>query len=285
MSITYTMLRYPGGKSRLFPYVSALMRNNALIDGHYVEPYAGGAGLAMSLLLKGYARYLHLNDLDPAIYAFWWGITEKNADFIKLIEQTPITITEWKKQKAIQQEPEKHDTLTLGFSTFFLNRTNHSGILKAGVIGGKEQAGKYKLDARFNKYNLIKKARLIDLYKSRITITQENAADFLTNHASNLPSNTLINLDPPYYIKGKQLYQNWYQHQDHADIAEIIPTLKPYWIITYDDVQAIHKLYHNHNIMQYRLGYSAANKPKTGQEVLITDDRLILPDYDLLMAA
>lgn len=284
MPITHTLLRYPGGKTKLFPYVADLFKENNLMDGHYVEAYAGGAGLGISLLVKGYARYIHLNDLDPSIYAFWWSLIHKNEEFIHLIEKTEVTVEEWLKQKNIQAQGDQNNFLSLGFSTFFLNRTNISGIIKGGLIGGKDQVGKYKIDARFTKSTLIKKARLIGFYKSRFTIYNQDAAKFLSDTAKDLPQNTLINLDPPYYIKGKALYQNWYSHEDHVAIADIVPSLQQYWMITYDNVDAIHDLYKKFHRINYGLQYSA-HRRVIGKEVMIVDPRLILPDIRHLLVA
>lgn len=167
MPTTHTPLRYPGGKTRLAPYVTGIFTENSLVDGHYVEPYAGGAGLAVSLLVNGYARYIHLNDIDPSIFAVWHSIVNETEAFCKYIHDVNINLEEWHKQKQIQEGKKTVDLLTLGISTLFLNRTNRSGIISGGVIGGKKQNGNYKIGVRFNKKTLIKKIELIAFYKSR----------------------------------------------------------------------------------------------------------------------
>lgn len=284
MPITHTPLRYPGGKTRLFPYVSELCRFNNIIDGHYVEPYAGGAGLAISLLVNAEVRYLHLNDLDYSIYALWHSILHNSEALCNYIESVDITMDEWKKQKEIQKNKHKHDEITLGISTLFLNRTNRSGILKGGVIGGNKQSGNYKIDARFNKKDLIRKIKLIAFYKSKINLHNLDAVDFLKEEVSNLPLNTLVNLDPPYYVKGQALYQNYYEHSDHVNISKIMKDLKQYWIITYDNVAPIKELYESYSPIEYSLSYSV-QKTYKGKEVLIADPRLLLPNVKILDAA
>ena len=159
MTRTASPLRYPGGKSALHNLVSDIIHANGLDGGHYAEPFAGGGGLAHSLLFEGIVREIHLNDIDPAIAAFWRAILEQNDELCAMIETTPVTIEQWHDQKKIYARFfEQRDDLQLGFATLFLNRTNRSGIIKgAGVIGGLRQTGNYLLDCRFNKVDLIRK--------------------------------------------------------------------------------------------------------------------------------
>ena len=284
MPTTHTPLRYPGGKTRLAPYVTGIFTENSLVDGHYVEPYAGGAGLAVSLLVNGYARYIHLSDIDPSIFAVWHSIVNETEALCKYIHDVNINLEEWHKQKQIQEEKKTIDLLTLGISTLFLNRTNRSGIISGGVIGGKNQNGNYKIGVRFNKKTLIKKIELIAFYKSRIRIYNSDALSFIKNIVPKLPQKSLVNLDPPYYVKGQALYQNFYTHADHKNISNAIPTLQQYWIITYDNVAPIRDLYSKFSIIEYKLSYSVQKKYQ-GKEILVVDPRLILPKQKLLLAA
>lgn len=284
MPQTNTPLRYPGGKSRLFPYVSEILKKNNLLDGHYVEPFAGGAGLAISLLIKGQVRFIHLNDLDISIYSLWYSILNETKKVCNFINDIDIDINEWKRQKNVQNNKENADLLSLGLSTLFLNRTNRSGIINAGVIGGKAQNGKYKLNARFNRQALIKKINLIAFYKSRIKIYNEDAINFLKTTLKSLPQKTLVNLDPPYYVKGQVLYQNSFEHSEHEIISNLIPTLRQYWITTYDNVEPIKQLYAHYSPIEFTLSYSVQNRYK-GKELLIADPRLELPSTEILKSA
>lgn len=284
MPSTHTPLRYPGGKTRLVSYVSDLLFKNNLVDGHYFEPYAGGAGLAISLLIKGHSRYLHLNDIDRSIYAFWYCVLNETDALCHFIETVDITMSEWHKQKEIQAQKKTIDLLTLGKSTHFLNRTNRSGILTGGVIGGKNQTGKYKIDARFTRKTLIEKIKRIAFYKARIQIYNKDAMEFLSEWGTDFPEKSIINLDPPYYVKGQELYQNSYEHDDHKKISEMIPKLEPYWIMTYDNVDPIKEFYSQFPITEFSLSYSAQNRYK-GKEILIADPRLKLPEDEMLQVA
>ena len=158
-----------------------------------------------------------INDYDPAIYSFWVAVTGHNAEFIKLIETTPVTVEQWEIQKKIYKAADTSDRLSLGFATFFLNRTNRSGILNGGPIGGKQQLGEWKIDARYNKQNLIDKIKLIGLYSDRITVLNEDGADVIERYAED-PS-SFFYVDPPYFVKGADLYLNAFKLKDHQRLA------------------------------------------------------------------
>lgn len=285
MSRFKTPLRYPGGKGKLTEYIRSLLELNSLTDCHYVELYAGGAGVGISLLMLEYATKIHLNDINPSIYAFWQSVLNMPDELCSLISKTDITVEEWRKQKLIQNNADKHSFLELGFSTFFLNRTNRSGIIKGGLIGGKEQLGKWKLDARFNKRDLISRIQKIADYSDRISITKLDAIDFLTNNLPSLPEKTFVYIDPPYYIKGEGLYENHYKHDDHERVSKAISSIQDKkWLVSYDNVPEILKFYNEFEQKTYGLKYSAQSK-YTGSEVMIYSPELVIPEQDILMVA
>lgn len=269
-------LRYPGGKSRVSKFVAKLIEENNIIKGNYVEPFAGGAGVALTLLFSEAVDNIFINDKDKSIYAFWYSILNHTNEFINKIISTNVTIEEWLKQRDIQKN-ENTDMFYLGFSTFFLNRTNRSGIIKGGVIGGKDQAGKWKLDVRFNKEALIKKIQRISAYKEHIHIYNMDAIDFLNKEVTKLNiNNTLIYLDPPYYAKGKQLYMNFFEHEDHVKLYDVINKLQYLWLVSYDNQKEIKDIYKNKPelTIEYNLRYTAGIKG-SGQEIMFASDNLI----------
>lgn len=273
MAIQYkTPLRYPGGKGKFSPFVKNLMLQNNL-NGDYLEPYAGGAGVALDLLFNGFCKNIHINDVDPAIFNFWKSITYNTEEFLKKLHDTPITIDEWSRQRLILNNPEDSTELEHGFATFFLNRTNRSGILKAGVIGGKNQTGQYKLDARFNKKDLATRIVTIGNFSNNINIYNLDAFELLQQADELLPQNSLIYLDPPYYVKGQGLYRNFYRHDDHVEIQKILTNVYTPWIVSYDNCIEIKEIYADYRQDEYFLNYSASQKVK-GSEVMIYCDSL-----------
>ena len=270
-------LRYPGGKLKLARFIKLVIEENFLLDGHYVEPFCGGSAVALSLLFEEYAEHIHINDLNQSIHAFWATVLDHTDDLCCLIKETPVTMDVRKKQKEIQTSPDDFSTLELGFSTFFLNRTNHSGIILGGVIGGNDQSGKWKIDARYNKKDLIARIEKIASYRQRISLYNEDAGDLLRNIVPRLPDKTLVYLDPPYYVKGKDLYQNHFVHQDHVDLAEAVKNnIRQNWMVSYDFVPEISDIYEDFRQIDYQLSYSAATRQK-GSELMIFDDSLVIP--------
>jgi len=230
----YSPLRYPGGKSKLATYVLETLKLNNLEGESYVEPFAGGCAIAWYLLLNNHVKKVYINDLDPAIHAFWHCVLYRTEDLCSLINSTNVTIDEWHKQRQIYKES-SNDFLKLGFATFFLNRTNRSGIIKGGVIGGLNQDGNYLLDCRFNKERLIEQIRAIANRKDSIRLSNLDAIDYIDNFIPDIEGPAFINIDPPYYVKGKGLYQNFYIHDDHYKLYESVARIKHHWIVTYDN--------------------------------------------------
>lgn len=265
MPSTYTPLRYPGGKTKLGAYLAGVMRTNRLVDAGYAEPYAGGAGAGLYLLFRGYSSRLYLNDIDRGVIAFWRAVLSRNEDFATRIERVPLTVREWDRQKtAITMAPMGFD---LGFAFFYLNRTNRSGIMNGGIIGGRKQKGQWMIDARFNRAELAARVRALLPFRRKISVTRLDALDFLGGLRSG-DRMLLTYLDPPYYQKGQDLYPNFYEQEDHASIAQYLDTYRNPWVMTYDACDEIRSLYRNRIVLESELSYSA-RKVRRGKELVI----------------
>lgn len=277
MARSSSPLRYPGGKTCMFELLAAILRVNNLTRGHYAEPYAGGAGLALSLLFDGYVSDVHLNDIDRTIWAFWSSILNDTTDFVRLIETTPVTMDEWYNQRQIYLNEPDFSDLEVGFATFFLNRTNRSGIVKgAGVIGGLSQEGSYKIDCRFNKVDLIRRIRRISKYRERIHLSRMDALLFLDKVDCDLPDRSFLCIDPPYYNKGSSLYTSFYDRDDHQAVSQTVLGLKRPWVLTYDNVPEISHLYKARRQYSFDVSYSVQTK-RVGTELLVASKGLKLP--------
>lgn len=268
-------LRYPGGKSSLIDMLGGVIHNNEFRYFQYAEPYAGGCGLALALMYGGYVSHIHINDIDPAIWSFWYSVLNHADDLARMVETIPVTLDEREKQLEIYLKLDQSDPFALGFSTFFLNRTNRSGIIKgAGVIGGKSQTGNYKIDCRFNRENLSNKIRRIYKYRDRITLYNQDAIYFMMNDSS-FAKNTLFFIDPPYYNKGAALYTSFYRPEDHTAVAQTVSTLNYPWLVTYDNTPEISRLYNNFRQYPFNINYSLKIKRK-GEELLIASDDIYI---------
>lgn len=275
-------LRYPGGKNRLAGFIGLAIQNLNIQNCTYVEPFAGGAGVALSLLLNGAVDHIVINDYDKAIYSFWRAVKQEPNALIDKIQRTPISIEEWDKQKAIYLN-EKAYSLDLAFATLFLNRTNRSGILNAGPIGGHSQSGDWKLNVRFDKDAIISKIAAIAQVKDRITIYNKDIISLLRNYVPSLEGNLFFYFDPPYYNKGQKLYKNFFTPYDHQRIYDVITQeIEAPWIITYDDVSQIAEIYSNYAMRRFDLTYSAANKG-TASELMIFSDIAACPSEKQLI--
>jgi DNA adenine methylase len=272
-------LRYPGGKAKLFPFFAGLIQQNNLFGCTYFEPYAGGAGLALKLLSGGFVQSIVLNDLDEAVWSFWHSALEYNEELCRLIARVPLTIDEWRRQKEVWDKKDMSDPLSLGFATFFLNRTNRSGIIEgAGPIGGYSQSGLWRLNARFDPDKQAESIRTLVPFRSRIAINNIDALDFIVTCLNT--TNSLTYLDPPYYVKGSKLYRNSYVHSDHVNIMQAVSKDRSAnWVVSYDDVSQIREIYDDFNPITYSLNYSAGRK-SVGSEVIYLSDSLCPPETE-----
>ncbi len=272
MSAPCSPLRYPGGKSCIFPFVSSLISENRLEGCKYIEPYAGGAGLALRLLYGEYAESIVINDLDPLVHAFWSACVSESDRLIEWIERTPVTVGTWRRCKETISQKNPVDKFDLATSFFFLNRTNTSGILNGGIIGGLQQTGKYKIDARYNKAGLIQRIEKVARFSSRIEVTSIDGIALIKNYLSHT-NKTFLYLDPPYYEKGSNLYLNAYKDADHMRLSQYVRRLSTPWLLSYDNSSFITNLYQPFEKCAYKLQHSTSNK--IGDEVLVFSGKIL----------
>ncbi len=276
MPITYTPLRYPGGKTKLYDTIKRIIDENDL-HGTYIEPFAGGAGLALKLLFNGDVNRIVINDSDPAIYAFWYCVLNNTEEMCQFIANVSINMETWEEMRAAYLKKDLENMLQLAEATFFLNRVNRSGVIKGGVIGGKNQTGSYKMDARFNREDLIRKVRLIATFKERIDVYNLDVLEFLKPEILHHYYKTFINFDPPYVNKGGQLYMNFFTEDDHIMLAKQIRKLRRKWIVTYDQCQLIKDLYKDFRGGLVDITYTANHRGKM-QEYIFFSNHLIVPN-------
>lgn len=275
--LTKSPLRYPGGKANLAGFLRGLIERNVGDGCTYFELYAGGAGAALDLLLGGYVGHIVLNDADVHVYDFWDSILHHTDDFLRMMWDTPVNMDSWHRQRAVYEvgnDEGDRSPLEIGFATFFLNRTNRSGIItKAGPIGGANQTGKYKLDCRFNKANLAQKIERIATRANDIEMHNEDTLAFIQQNIDRLSEpQSFMYLDPPYYKNGSSLYLNAYDHQDHENLRDLMAGLRNLkWMISYDDVEEIHQLYDGFRTIQHELSYFLQQKRKTNEFFVFSD--------------
>lgn len=276
----YSPLRYPGGKNKLSAFVAKICIDNN-IQGHYVEPYCGGASVALFLLLEGFIKKITINDKDKSIFAFWYSVLNKTDELCSMIENTELNITEWHKQRSVQLNKKKADLLTLGFSTFYLNRTNRSGIINAGVMGGLNQDGNYLMDCRFNRTELISRIKRIAEKKKQIKLYNLDAIKLIDKIQKNKQKhNSVFYFDPPYYLKANSLYMNHYKDSNHKEVGEKIKSIQGIkWIVSYDNVPEIQIIYSECAKKEFSFKHTAY-QIREGNEVLFLSSNVKQPDIE-----
>lgn len=283
MPKTYSPLRYPGGKTQLSKFVIHLLEFNNLNQMVYAEPFAGGFGAGLDLLFNGRVKSVIINDYDTAIYSIWYAILYETERFIDDVLNIKINIQEWERQKENYNNLLERKTYSyeLAISTYFLNRTNRSGIITGGPIGGKKQSGNYKLDCRFNKKDLIRKIIKISEYKDKIQLYNMEANEFIEKIILRYaPDEVFVFFDPPYYEQGKNLYTNFFEHDNHVNLKKKIKLLHEYyWILTYDNQKEILDVYEDYNKYLYSINYYAA-KVRKAKEILICSDKITVNNYE-----
>ena len=278
----YSPLRYPGGKGKLASFMEYMIDQLGHQGGTYIEPFAGGAGIAMELLLRNVVSRIVINDYDKAVWSFWKAILTETDRFVEEIRTVPLTVDEWQKQHEILVTQNDKYSFELGFAAFYLNRTNRSGIIKGGVIGGQEHAKDWKMDVRFKREELVTRIQRIAARKKDIKLYNKDVNSFIKNYVPLYEENALIYFDPPYFRKGQQLYMNFFNYKDHVRIEqEIREHVNCDWIITYDYEPQIEEIYHNYNLRLYDLNYSVSTKRKAN-ELMIFKDGIIIPSDEEL---
>jgi DNA adenine methylase len=256
--------------------ITTIIKKNNMNGCDYVEPYAGGAGLALELLFNGLVGKIILNDSSKAVYAFWHSVLNNAEEFCRRIHSASLTLNEWYRQKEILLDKEAK-LFDLGFSFFYMNRCNRSGIPTGGVIGGLKQDGIWKINSRFPRNELERRIELIASRKKSIVISNLDAECFINSNLRSMPKNALVYLDPPYYNKADRLYLDHYTHDDHVRLADIIQRkINQPWVLTYDCVPQIAGLYKARRKRKYNIHYNAAQVYR-GKEVMVFSDKLHLP--------
>jgi DNA adenine methylase len=229
-------------------------------------------------------RSIHINDLSPGISAFWRSAFYQTEEFANRIEKDEVSLDAWHEARRIYSEPEGHSDLDLGFSTFLLNRCNRSGILTARPIGGLDQSGEWKIDARFNRANLAERVRFLGQYRRRVSITQQDAREFIRT-LQPMGANVLVYVDPPYLVQGDGLYLDALTIEDHAEVAKLLRSCRFPWLLTYDAHERVTEdLYEGLRTAEFDISHTAQVQ-HVGSEYAVFGPELVVPSLDVLEKA
>ncbi|MHB8449091.1 MAG: DNA adenine methylase [Mycobacteriales bacterium] len=273
-------LRYPGGKGRLAPYLARVLASQSTTIDTYCEPYAGGAGAGLQLLSDGHVGKLIINDLNPGIAAFWRSVFFATDELQARVDGCVVDIDNWHQQRKVYVTGDDHDDLTLGFATFFLNRTNRSGILNARPIGGLEQTGNWLIDARFNKSDLLQRIQLLGELAAQVDVRQERAIELIrTLNRRSRP--VLLYVDPPYVVPGEELYMTDHSWAEHQKLERVLTKSPHLWILTYDADDRTRELYRDFRCLRFGISHTAQVQ-KVGREFMFFGRGMRVPDRQIM---
>ena len=243
-----------------------------------MEPFAGGAGVALRLLFDNHVSSVTIGDSDPAIAAFWRCAVSRSDQLIEKVEDCQVDIDTWHIQHEVLKDPSGSDDLDLGFAAYFLNRTNRSGILRARPIGGLNQEGHWRLDCRFNKNDLIPRLHRIAQHASQIRVFEGEALDLLSSTEEIRREHTFIYIDPPYLTRSSDLYLDEMSIASHKEIAQMLRGEFPFWMASYDiDERVTKELYPENRILTFALRHSAS-RTHVGAEQIAFSDACVFDD-------
>ncbi|MDN7724985.1 DNA adenine methylase [Burkholderia gladioli] len=277
-------LRYPGGKARLAAYISGVIEENYMNGCTLYEPFAGGASVSLELLRLGFITNAVLIERDPLVYAFWWCALNIPDELCAAISACPVTMETWTQLQPTRDVSQPADgrftILQLGVAGLFFNRTNFSGIIGAGPIGGEAQASRYKIDCRFNKEKIIRQIRSVSRFADQIRVVCDDAISFMRTHAEEITTGfSFVYVDPPYYQQGPKLYRHHYTDADHVALAQFLQAQGYPWLLSYDDHPRIRELYHGNTVQPIYLDYNVKSS-RTARELAISNLVIPIPVYE-----
>jgi len=264
-------LRYPGAKRKLAPHIKKLIQDYDYTDRVFVEPCCGGASVSLYLLNQNIVSSVVLADLDPWIASFWHMLFFETETLIEDIRKVEVTVKTWETFRHNRPTTIREQAL----HCFFFNRTCYSGILHGGIIGGKNQTSKYKIDCRFNKIELIDRIRrTANKFSGKILeVRTASVFDIIAQEKLEKHKGYIFYIDPPYVAIGQKLYPFNFRTEQHRSLKTALENFQEPWILSYHDHHLIKNLYlEDENLQHIALDVKwVADEPKIGTELLISN--------------
>ena len=268
-------LRYPGSKASFASSVGAFVTACGYTGFEIVEPFAGSASVSIDLVSSGVCSKAILIERDPLLYAFWSAVFFDTRRLCNRINKLSIDLGTWHDLRPLLaiNSPDEYELIDLAVAGLFFNRTNFSGVLHAGPIGGQQQKSVYKVNCRFNKDDLIARIRAIAKLQNRVEVIFSDALGFLETQKEAVNQNRFYYVDPPYFVQGEKLYRYSFELSQHKQLAKVLSELKAPWLLSYDRHPVIEMLYERYASSGFKFKYSSKIR-KVEREFLVTNIKL-----------
>lgn len=228
--------RYPGGKTWLVPRVRKWLASLDWKPAVFVEPFAGGGIISLTVAFESRADKVVMVELDKDVAAVWQTILGDDNEWLaKRIEGFDISLDAVKEIMAI--EPEK--TRDRAFRTIVRNRTYHGGILAGGSAPIKSGENGKGIKSRWYADTLAKRIRAIADVADRIEFICGDGIEVMKMHARKKKAAFFI--DPPYTAAGKKAGNRLYTHHalDHENLFKVSGKVAGDVLMTYDNAPEI----------------------------------------------
>lgn len=267
---------YPGGKSRiakrLIPQISPLLQGAS----GYCEVFAGGFSFGLQLLEQWRPGVIHLNDLDADLYSLWYMVLHRPEELCEDVLRAPVSpelFYELQRKILGRREFEEGQIRERAIDKLVVTKISFSnlGEMAGSPVGGVGQTGKWKFDVRWKPDLIVKYLmRTHELLRDAF-LTRQSFEELLPT----IPADTVVFLDPPYYVGGPKCYKHSFSEEQHVLLAELLRDAKFRWFMTYDDCRVVRNLYSWANVSPFRYKYSMSSTNRGGKEHNYGDELLI----------
>lgn len=224
--------RYPGGKTWLVPYVRNWLLSRKNKPARFVEPFAGGGIVSLTVAFEELAGQTVMCELDESIAAVWRVVLNGHADWLsdKILN---FDLTAKNVHEVLGSKPRAlHE---MAFQTILRNRVQRGGIMAPGAGLVKEGEDGRGLASRWYPETLASRIRAINARKHRVNFIQGDGFKLLDEYRSD--QDTVFFIDPPYTIAAKRLYHYW--QIDHRELFARLSKVRGDFLITYDNTPEV----------------------------------------------
>lgn len=278
------MIRYPGGKSKLRKQI--IIRIAKMFDGEeYVEPFFGGGSVGLNVLKDINVKKIWINDLDLGVASLWTSVIRFPEMLKKVVTEFEPSVELFDKFKdLLQTRPHlkiPEEVVNWGLMKLAIHQISYSGlgVKSGGPLGGRDQKSKYKIDCRWSPSYICKRIDEYHKMFSEVEVRYNccSSRDFLA--VIDGWKDFIFYLDPPYFVKGRDLYQYGFSNNDHFVLADLLKSTTCKWILSYDDCEEIRELYswaHIEEIEQVSYSITALKNKETGERMSRNKSELLI---------